>query len=93
MVLIKPYIQKFYYLQSIYPGGWEAKRGLYHPLEMGTELMCLRQSTETATIHVLGQDGRGQQFDTCRLISTHHCIPHSAIVEHHEFTGSAKCCL
>ena len=39
-------------------------------IRMGTELLYLQQSTETATVHVLGQDGHGQQFDTtCSLIS------------------------
>ena len=63
---------------------------------MGTELLCLQQSTETATVRVLGQDGHGQQFDTaCSLISTSqwHRRTVYPIVDRHEFTGSAKCCL
>ena len=57
----------------------QVEGGLYHPLEW-EELLCLQQSTETATVHVLGQDGRGKQFDTtCSLISAPqwHCIPHN----------------
>ena len=56
-----------------------SRRWVIPSIGIGTELLCLQQSTETATVHVLGQDGRGQQFDTaCRLISAPqwHCIPH-----------------
>ena len=57
----------------------------------GMELLCLQQSTKTATVHILVQNGRWQQFDTtCSLIST----PSSTIypvVDRHEFIGSAKC--
>ena len=48
--------------------------------KLGTELLCLQQSKETATVHVLGQDDHEQQFDTpCSLISAPqwHRIPHS----------------
>ena len=71
--------------------GGKPKAGyIYVPsIGMGTEL-CLQQSTKTATVHVFGQDGRGQQFNTpCSLISGT-IYP---IVDRHEFTGSAKCWL
>ena len=33
--------------------------------------MCVQQGTETATVDMVGRDGRWQQFDTpCSLIST-----------------------
>ena len=52
---------------------WEAEGGLYHPLAIwhrDRAILCLQQSTKTATVYMSGQDGHWQQFDTtCSLIS------------------------
>ena len=49
-------------------GGWEAEGGLYHP-QGDTQQQCVL-SRATATVNLVGRDGRWQQFDTpCSLIS------------------------
>ena len=70
-------------------GGWEAEDGLNHPLSQ-TKVCCV---LKTATMYMSGQDSYWQQFDTTySLISApqlHYVLP----VDHHEFTGSEKCCI
>ena len=58
-----------------------------------TAAMCSQWGTETATVNLVGRDGRWQQFDTpCSLIST---LSGSVdpVVDRHGFTGLAKDCL
>ena len=45
-------------------GGWEAEGGLYHP-QGDTQQQCALSEAhaETATVNLVGRDGRWQQFD------------------------------
>ena len=71
--------------------GWEAKGGLYHPLEQEQGRYVFNEAQKQPQFsYMSGQDSRWQQFDTtCSLISVpqwHH-ICHSGPSE---FIGSEK---
>ena len=52
-------------------GGWGAEGGVIPSIGTQTEVLCVQQSTEAATVNMTGQDGRWQQFDDtpCSLIN------------------------
>ena len=57
-------------------GGWGAEGGIYHP-QGDRQQQCV---PSTATVNMVGRDGRWQQPDTpCSLISAPQCPMHPVV--------------